>query len=80
MFYRKLDIKENNNNMVIKLYENNHLLTLETGKNLDEIINKVNKNILISKNPIAINILKDFLKELEHKKILNSYKIINQIA
>lgn len=58
-----------NGNIIASLIDKNFVISIETGKSIKEIKNKITKRIQESKNYIAIDILNRFLEELERAYI-----------
>lgn len=48
--------------------EKSYQVTLEHGTNLDDLLNKIDRNIVESRNPIAREIWKDLMKSVLGKK------------
>ena len=61
--------RTHNGNIIASLIDKNFVISIETGKSIKEIKNKITKRIQESKNYIAIDILNRFLEELERAYI-----------
>lgn len=55
--------------IIARLIDKNFVVSMETGEDIKEIKDKINKRIQESKNYIAIDILNRFSKELERANI-----------